>query len=138
MSYLTGIMEYLDAQGTIAYDPSGISGNAFLDTLPASPDTAVMFRHGGGFPGDLGLGYDRPSFQVFVRGTRDPRTALTLLEAIYDELQGLRTMLPDDTMLHVCQAVQTAPAYLGTDGNGRHEYSQNYQAHIRNLTAHRE
>ncbi len=138
MSYLIGIMEYLDAQGTIAYDPTGISGNAFLDTLPESSETVVMFRHGGGFPGDRGLGYDRPSFQVLARGTQDPRTALTLLEAIYDALQDLRTELPDGTMLHLCKAVQTAPAHLGTDGNGRHEYSQNYETHIRNLTTHRE
>lgn len=133
-----GIARYLEAEGVVNFDEEGGTGNAFIGRMPSSPDQAVMLMSTGGFEADSELGYDNPTFQVLVRGTQDPRVAHAKAQDIYSALHGLGPItLPDGTRLVSCVGIQSGPVGIGSDSNGRYEFSLNFQAEIRSLTTHR-
>jgi hypothetical protein len=134
---------YLSGKGLVSYDEVGTGGNCFLNHLPAQPNVAVMVKQTGGNPVPAGgsLGYDEPTVQLLVRGTRDPRSGAALADALYSEMQGLRgTIDPTGENVYVarCLAAQSAPVHIGVDENERHLYSLNFALHVRNITQHRE
>jgi hypothetical protein len=125
------LADYLEdvAHGTVATD-------ICVGFLPAAPDTVtVLFSTGGPVP-DARLGYDWPTFQVRTRGT-NPRTAYDRLAAVYGLLHGLHAVTLGDIYLVDCVALQSAPVALGRDDAGRHEYTLNFRARVRNATTHR-
>lgn len=38
---LDGLARYLDAAGLLTYDPDGVEGDTFIETMPPAPDEAV-------------------------------------------------------------------------------------------------
>lgn len=123
------IAEYLAADGLGTFDPTGIIGDIFIETMPDSPDVAIGLFTTGGLAPDVATSVARPRVQLVVRGGRDPREAALLATAIYEALHGLRSMefVPGGTRIMLASAVQSGPIRLGPDDNGRHEYSINLQ-----------
>lgn len=135
---LDGIARHLDALGLLAYDPDGVTGNAFIETTPSRPDAAVTLTLYGGPESDSRLGWDEVSVQVRTRGGTDPRPSRQKCAAIRDELHGLGPLtLPDGTFLQLSLAIQAAPAYMGQDDSGRHEHVCNFRMGVRNASKHR-
>lgn len=136
---LDGIARYLDANGLVDYDPTGATGDCFLEAMPQTQagDLAVVLTLYDGMEADSKLPYDEPRLQVRVRGTPDPRVSRARAQGIYSQLNGLGPIqLPDGTRLQLCYAMQT-PASMGIDSLGRHEHTTNYQVEIVAPTVHR-
>ncbi|MEY9837446.1 minor capsid protein [Streptacidiphilus sp. EB103A] len=134
---LDGLAQHLMAAGLVEYEPTGVTGDCFIETMPAAPDSAVVLSLYGGQQPDSRLGYDYTNLQVRVRGDIDPRTSRTRATALYNELQGLGPLtLPDGTLLLSCNAIQT-PTLMGQDDQRRFEHVTNYALEIRSITAHR-
>lgn len=134
---LDGFAQHLRDAGLVEYDPAGITGDLFIESMPAAPDTAVVLSLYGGLPPGSRRGYDNPNLQVRVRGTTDSRVSRTLATAIYSELHGLGPItLPDGTRLISCNANQTV-TLMGQDDQRRYEHVCNYALEYRSLTAHR-
>jgi hypothetical protein len=135
---LDGIARHLEARGLLSYDPDGVTGDTFIETMPSRPDSAVALTLYGGPESDSKLGWDEPSLQVRTRGGTDPRTSRQKNTAIRDELHGLGPItLPDGTHLQLAIAIQAAPAYMGQDTSGRHEHVCNFRLDVRNASTHR-
>jgi hypothetical protein len=135
---LDGIARHLEGRGLLSYDPDGVTGNTFIETMPSRPDEAITLTLYGGPESDSKLGWDEVSLQVRTRGGQDPRTSRSKCTAIRDELHGLGPVtLPDGTLLQLAVAIQAAPAYMGQDGNGRHEHVCNFRLDTRNVSTHR-
>ncbi len=133
-----GLAKHLDDQGVLTFDETGVSGNTFLNVLPSEPDEAVgIYGQGGPQPSPKFVEQDG-DVQFLVRGTRDPRTAQSLAESIFNELQGLdHITLPDGTELIEIHSLQAKPIHIGRDDNGRHKFSLNYRARHEAETKHR-
>lgn len=132
-----GIAQYLQTAGLLTWDPAGLVGDTFVDTMPAQPDEAVALTLYGSREPDPVNDDDEVSLQVRCRGTRDPRLSRHRSDAIYGQLHGLAdTVLPDGTWLILAIAQQT-PSALGLDANGRHEHVVNYRITYSHSTAHR-
>lgn len=144
MNPAIALARYLYAESLVTFDEVGTGGNCFLNHLPAVPNVAVMIKQTGGqyLPDGKALGYDEPTLQLLVRGTKDPRTGAALAQSLYDALHGLYgvTLDPsgDPVRLIDCTSLQSAPAHIGTDENDRHLYSLNLALHVRNKTLDRE
>jgi hypothetical protein len=135
---LDGIARHLEARGLLSYDPDGVTGDTFIETMPSRPDAAVALTLYGGPESDSKLGWDEVSLQVRTRGGTDPRPSRVKCTAIRDELHGLGPItLPDGTLLQLAIAIQATPAYMGQDDSGRHEHVCNYRLDVRNVTTHR-
>jgi hypothetical protein len=130
--------------GLVSFDEAGVGGNCFLNHLPDKPALAVMVKDtGGNYLADgRALGYDEPTLQLLVRGTKDPRAGQALAQSLYDHYHALHAVTLDPTgeavRLIDCGSLQSAPAHIGTDPNGRHLYSLNLALHVRNATPNRE
>lgn len=137
---LDGLARHLQAQGLVDYQTATAGGDCFLETMPSTPDEAVVLStYDDGREPDAGLGYDEPRVQVRVRGTKDPRVSRQRCKDIYAKLHGLgEVTLPDGTELILSVALQNGPASIGTDANGRHEHVCNFRMEHRALTEHRE
>jgi len=69
--------------------------------------------------------------QVRVRvGTPDPRDALALIDAVFDELHGATHLTLASVVVHLVERTASTP--MGRDQNGRYEHADTYQ-----LTAYR-
>lgn len=136
---LDGLAQHLAARGLLTYDPTGVSGDCFIETMPPTPDEAVALTvYDDGREPDSLLPYAEPRVQVRVRGTADPRVSRGRCLAIWSELHGLGPVfLPDGTNLILAVALQSAPAALGVDDNNRHEHVANFRLEIRQTSAHR-
>jgi hypothetical protein len=133
-----GIARYLESLNLLEFDEAGVHGDTFVESMPSSPDQAVMVIDQPGPGSDSELGYDSPGFQVIVRGTSDPRVSFDRAREIYDALHGLGPVnLPDGTRLLSCVAMQSHPVPIGQDSNNRFEHTLNFQTEVRALTAHR-
>jgi len=133
-----GLANYLDSQGVLTFDETGVSGNTFLNVLPAEPDEAVgIFGQGGPQPSPKFVEQEG-DIQFLVRGTRDPRVAENLAESIFNELQGLdHITLSNGTKLISIKAIQSKPIHIDRDDNGRHKFSLNYRVRHEAETKHR-
>src|SRR5690606_40572187 len=119
---LEGIALYLHAEGIVRFDPSGVSGDAFIEHLPDQPRDAVALMSTGG-PEEPSVlhPFDTRTFQVLVRGGADPRPPKARTWAIYGALQGLsNTELPDGTWVVGIGAIQAGPDRKSTRLNSSH------------------
>lgn len=136
MSFLIAVAEHLDEAGLATFDETGLTGNVFINEVPAddAPDDLVTISlfPTGGARGDFNLAYDRPSFQVRTRGGRDPRPAIDKLQAIYDDLHARGDQSFGDYWLHRLEGLQSQPVTIGMDENRRHEFVINFEAEIVN------
>ncbi|MFI6443826.1 minor capsid protein [Kitasatospora sp. NPDC050543] len=134
---LDGIARYLQSLGLVMYDPDGVTGDTFIDTMPPAPDSAVALGAYGLGPPDPLNDDDESGLQIRARGGPDPRVSRRRCMAIYSALHGLAGVeLPDGNWLILCTAQQT-PSPLGTDDVGRHEHVVNFRLNIVNPTANR-
>ncbi|MBZ6258128.1 minor capsid protein [Streptomyces olivaceus] len=119
-----GIARYLDGLDLLTYDPTGVTGDTFVGTMPAKPDRAVSLTLYGPSTTEARDDADTARLQVRVRGDNDPRTSERRCLALRDALHGLAGVeLPDGTWLVLATAPRPSP--LGPDANGRHEHVTN-------------
>lgn len=132
--FAKALAEYLHAEDILEFDAEGVSGNTFIDHLPAEPDVAIRITEVPGNEGDFKFAYDRPSVQVWIRGDGDPRTAQAKAQEIYVALHGLAATEVGDYEVLWMLAVGT-PGSVGSDENGRYEYVVNFNAEVKALVA---
>lgn len=119
------IAKYLDTAGILDFDETGITGNTFIDNLPAEPDTAVGIYTGSAGPPDTKTLLDRPGLQFIVRAASSV-TAYALAVSIRTALHAQTNLtLTSGLLVRQMTANQSRPVYIGTDENGRHQYSVN-------------
>ncbi|MGW8374264.1 minor capsid protein [Streptomyces sp. ODS28] len=125
LDYLDALARYLHKHELLTYDPTGIAGDCFIETMPPAPDQAVSLSLYGAGAVDARNGWDERRVQVRCRGTADPRISRRRVESLYSELHGLAGVeLPGAVWLVLAAAV-TAPSPIGADEKGRHEHVVN-------------
>ncbi len=133
------VVRYLHKLELVKFDEYGITGDCFVSRLPLKPDECVGIFPSGGYQADGKLPLDYPTFQIIVRGTQDPRTALIRAQNIYDALHGYAGFFvgelqdEDGTRIVNCRGIQSGPVYIGQDENNRHRYSLNFELIIENM-----
>ncbi|MFD3829732.1 minor capsid protein [Streptomyces sp. NPDC058621] len=122
---LDSLAQYLAARALVVYDPTGLSGDCFVEAMPPAPDRAVSLAlYDAGPQASRDDDQDR-RLQIRVRGTADPRVSRTRCEALHDALHGLAGVeLPGGIWLTLA-AARGLPAPMGTDSSGRHEHVVN-------------
>ncbi|RMB83648.1 minor capsid protein [Streptomyces shenzhenensis] len=127
---LDGLARYLAGLDLLTYDPDGITGDTFIETMPPAPDQAVALTLYDGTPPQARDEADTPRLQVRVRGTADPRVSRARCTALYRALHGIAGVeLPDGTHLTLAVARGT-PAPMGLDSTGRHEHVVNFDLDV--------
>lgn len=140
MMILEEIALYLKNKGLISYDPTGITGDTFLLTMPDQPNNAVaLYQYGGGEP-DAKTAFDMSAIQIAVRGGKDPRPPFQRAQSIYDNLQSFHGHFVENGHLIIdCQSPNGGVIGTGKDANGRHEFRINFYVHYQNVNSvHRE
>lgn len=134
MSLIQEMAQYLDNQGIGTFDEATTNGDIYIMTIPSSPDDCICLYARGGGIADGKLGYDLPSIQILVRGVNVIDTQQKAQD-IYNKLQGFHAKPFINNGIHIinCIALQSAPNFIGTDGNRRFEFSLNYNLEIKNF-----
>lgn len=127
--------------GLGTYQSDGAAGGTIYTTkLPTAPDRAIAVARYGGAESDSRNPWDEPSIQIRCRGSAaDSREAETDAQAVYDRLHGLgmRELTPGGTWLQLAICGGGGPAYIGTDQNGRPEYTVNVRCDLQRSTPNR-
>lgn len=134
MTHLEALAAYLQTSGLGVFDKIGTTGNIYIDVLPESPDEVIALRTSGGTGDEFaplwGLDSSFPSVQIIVRSDRmNLMSGQAKAEQIYKACR--RLSLPYDGG-RIFDSVAQYPALLGTDQNGRAEYTINVQLEITN------
>ena len=134
------IAKYLHNNNLGIFDETGTSGNIFISVLPSKPEQCISIYQTGGATADVKLGYDNPTIQLIVRGTGHPKNSYDKALDIYNQLHGLSALefIPGGSWIVSCIGLQSGPAYIGQDKNGRHEHSLNFILDVRNKSINRE
>jgi hypothetical protein len=129
-----GLAEYLAAAGIAVYRPNGIyrddETGIVIGAVPADPVRLVVLT-----PYPLSDDVDQADsvlgLQVRIRSANgDPREALDLVDAVFDELHGATHLDLAGALVHLAERTASAP--MNRDESGRYEHADTYQ-----LTAHR-
>lgn len=118
-------------------------GNLFIAHLPDKPDRAVAITPTGGPEQAAKAPTDTPTVQFRVRSAKgDPRSGFVRATAIYDALAYLTSTVIDEggdaeTLVHSVIPMQSAPASIGEDAKGRHEWVLNFRLRVHHPTRHR-
>ncbi|SDD86676.1 minor capsid protein [Actinokineospora iranica] len=129
-----GLAELLADAGVALYRPTGVyrgdEVGIVLGTVPAAPSSVLVLT-----PYPLADDVDQADsvlgLQVRARAAGpDPRPALDLLDAVFDELHGATHLNLGGALVHLAQRTASVP--LSRDQNDRYEHADTYQ-----LTAHR-
>jgi hypothetical protein len=116
-----GIARYLAALDLLTYDPTGITGDTFVGTMPSTPDRAVALTLSWPATPESRDDSDTAALQIRVREGPDPRDSQRRCLALRDALHGLTDVeLPDGTWLVLATAPRPSP--MGADSSGRHEH----------------
>ncbi|MBB6415836.1 minor capsid protein [Streptomyces sp. AK010] len=127
---LDGLARHLDGLNLVDYDPTGTTGDLFVETMPPAPDAAVSLALYDGAAPESRDDAEQRRLQVRVRGGPDPRVSRNRAEALYHALHGLAgVQLPDGTWLTLAAARGT-PAPMGADSTGRHEHVVNFDLDV--------
>ena len=138
-TFMDGVAQYLENAGVGVFHSSGVGYTTgqvgiVFDVVPAAPDRVIVLTeyaatdHATEPETEL-------SVQARVRGTKDPRTAQELNDAVFEALQNLPRRLIGGTV--VSGIWRTSSAYLGVDANGRHERVSNFTVRLHRPTPHR-
>ena len=131
------VLKYLDANiPELTYDDVGTSGNLFKESLPPSPDFAVMVESSGGYPKDMrNTEYTLSTIRLIVRGTQNvdqaSQTAHDIITLIGTFASGY--FVPGGLRIVSCQAVQGYPINIGRDDEGRHRFSLNFEVEVQEV-----
>ncbi|GHJ27000.1 hypothetical protein TPA0910_14330 [Streptomyces hygroscopicus subsp. sporocinereus] len=127
---LDGLARHLDGLGLVTYDPTGRTGDLFVETMPPAPDAAVSLTLYDGPAPEARDDAEQRRLQLRVRGGPDPRVSRDRAEALYRALHGLAgVQLPDGTWL-ILAAARGTPAPMGADSTGRHEHVANFDLDV--------
>lgn len=120
-----------------ATNPTGV--NVFVDATPSTPDRMVAVLSQAGPESDSKLPYDEIGIQLVFRCEANPTWALDMWDTVYSQVHALRhiTLVSGGTQLAWALVVQSSPARIGQDENGRHQYSMNIRAEIKRPTQER-
>ena len=132
MSLVTGLARYIGAN-VVGLDWSlADGGNVFEDHQPADPDLSVTVYSTGGPEPQLAHTSNEQRAQLVFRAEPEAATGATdLWWAVFHVIHGLRRVeLPDGTKLAWLIVVNGAPVSMGTDENGRMEFSMNVRAEV--------
>lgn len=124
------VANYLESLGILTFDEAA-GGDTFIARVPAKPDSVVVLTPTSGTAPEFAQAYDNPSFQVRVRGGSDPRVPYNKAKQILDALHGLGSVDMGSTHVVMLEAAQSSPESIGTDDNGRHEFTVNFNADVR-------
>ncbi|WP_424183852.1 minor capsid protein [Actinokineospora sp. G85] len=129
-----GLAEGLSSVGIAVYRPTGIYRDdevgIVVGIVPAAP-TSVLVLTPYPLADDVDQADSVLGLQVRARAAGpDPRPALELLDAVFDELHGATHLNLGGALVHLAQRTASVP--LSRDQNGRYEHADTYQ-----LTAHR-
>lgn len=129
-----GLAEHLAAAGVAVYRPSGVyrddETGLVIGVVPAAPARVVVLSCYA-LVDDVDQADSLTGLQVRVRSAGpDPRDALTLLDAVFEELHGATHLSLAGVVVHLIERATSAP--MGRDTAGRYEHADTYR-----LTAHR-
>jgi hypothetical protein len=137
-TFMDGLAQYIENRDVGVFHSSGVYTAAqvgiVFDAVPASPDRVIVLTEYAAVD-DPTEPDTELSVQARVRGTRDPRTAQELNDAVFEALQNLpRSLLGGTTVAGIWR---TSSAYLGVDASGRHERVSNFAIRLHRPTPHR-
>jgi hypothetical protein len=129
-----GLAGYLAAAGVGVYRPTGVyrddETGIVITVVPAAPPRVVVLSCYA-LADDVDQADSLIGLQVRVRaGIPDPRDALDLIDAVFEELHGATHLSLAGVILHLVERTASTP--MGRDQNGRYEHADTYR-----LTAHR-
>ncbi|GAB3459232.1 minor capsid protein [Actinophytocola sediminis] len=129
-----GLALLLAAAGVGVYRPGGVyqddETGIVIGFVPAAPPRVVVLSCYA-LADDVDQADSLIGLQVRVRGAGpDPRDALALLDAVFEELHGATHLTLAGVVVHLVERTVSAP--MGRDANGRYEHADTYR-----LTAHR-
>jgi minor capsid protein len=124
-----GLAEHLAAAGVGVYRPNGAyrddETGIVIAIVPAAPPRVVVLSC---YPltDDVDQADSLVGLQVRVRsGTPDPRNALDLIDAVFEELHGATHLTLSSVVVHLAERTVSTP--LGRDQNGRYEHADTYR-----------
>ncbi|PKM78537.1 MAG: hypothetical protein CVU90_02020 [Firmicutes bacterium HGW-Firmicutes-15] len=135
MTLIEQIAYYLHENNIGIFDPTGVTGNIFLATVPDKPDQCIAIFPAGGTQSNGKLAYDNPNIQIWIRGSNNPITGMVKAQDIYDLLHGFyqSRFYPDGNYILDCLGQQSAPISIGKDSQGRFEFSLNFKIEHQNI-----
>lgn len=128
-SLTEGLAQLLENYDVGTFHSSGVAYTAgqtaiVIDYVPAQPDRVVTVTLYAAAD-DPTLGESEAAVQVRSRGTRDPRVAMDMDDAVFNALQNLPRSAVGGTVVAGCW--RTNSGYMGADDNGRHQRVSNYR-----------
>jgi Bacteriophage minor capsid protein len=117
--------------GTYSDDETGV----VVGMMPAAPPRVVVLTV---YPlaDDPTRADSLIGLQVRVRsGTPDPREALDLIDAVFEELHGATHLILASVVVHLAERTASTP--MGRDANGRCEHADTYHLTTHRPTRHR-
>lgn len=121
------IAEYLDAMGYGSYNPVAAGGSIFLNVYPERPDDLVYIRNTTGLDSDLRFKTDILGIQIICRGNENLGT-YKKAKTIFDLLHGYNdsAFVANGLYVESCLGGNSGPTPIGTDSQGRNEFSMNF------------
>jgi hypothetical protein len=134
-----GLAEHLAAAGVAVYRPTGVyqddETGIVIAAVPAAPPRVVVLSCYG-LADDVDQADSLIGLQVRVRSASpDPRDALDLIDAAFEELHGTTHLTLAGTVVHLVERTASAP--MGRDANGRYEHADTYRLTTHRATRHR-
>lgn len=134
-----GLAGQLASAGIATYHPAGTyttdETGLVVGIMPAAPPRVVVLSVYA-LADDIDQADSRVGLQVRVRGAGpDPRDALDLIDAVFDELHGATHLDLAGVLVHLIERTASAP--MGRDQNGRYEHADTYHLLAHRPTPHR-
>lgn len=123
------VATFLSNHGIGRFEEGGSGGNIFINSMPSSPNEAIAIYATGGPMIDPRNEYAGRAIQVLIRtAANDPRPGETRAQAVIDVLKGFNSgyLAAGGNYIVDISAQQDGPNNIGTDENGRYEFSQNF------------
>ena len=123
------IAVFLSNHGIGRFEEGGSGGNIFINSMPSAPNEAIAIFATGGPEIDRRNEYAGRAIQVLIRTVpNDPRPGETMSQAVIDLLKGFNGgyLAAGGNYIVDIAAQQDGPNNIGTDENGRYEFSQNF------------
>lgn len=137
---ITGLAEYLAANGIGAWRPNGPAYNAnetaIVDRdMPPQPDRVITLADYPVINGLTGMADHTTGVQIWVRGTTSRLVCRDIGDQVFDLLDSATRLTLGG--IPIVQIYRQSYTSLGKDGNGRWEASHNYYVEAMRPTANR-